>query len=191
MKREPQSARPSTRSAEGRGPARLIGTLAHRVLEHWDYADDPAGLAERIAAVCHSGLPPEQAREAAEVEAELRELFATFLASKPYERLRRATIVGREVPFTIPWPVSETRHPSPVTRHYIMEGVIDLVYRLGGQVWAADYKTDRVRDEEVGNRAAEYHLQAKIYKEAVSRCLGVDKVGFQFLFLRNGVAVTV
>jgi hypothetical protein len=48
-----------------------------------------------------------------------------------------------------------------------------------------------VRDEEVGNRAAEYHLQAKIYIEAVSRCLGADKVGFQFLFLRNGVAVTV
>ncbi|MGH7429488.1 MAG: PD-(D/E)XK nuclease family protein [Candidatus Methylomirabilaceae bacterium] len=72
-----------------------------------------------------------------------------------------------------------------------MEGVIDLVYRLGGEVWAADYKTDRVRDEEVASRAAEYHLQAKIYKEAVSRCLGVDKVGFQFLFLRNGKAVEV
>lgn len=204
MKQEPQSTRPSTGSAEGPGRARLIGTLAHRVLEHWDYADDPANLAGRIAAVCRSGLPPEQAREAAEVEAELHELFATFLASEPYERLRRATIVGREVPFVIKWGgegraargegpdqnLSPLAYgPSPDA--YIMEGVIDLVYRLGGQVWVADYKTDRVRDEEVASRAAEYHLQAQVYKEAVSRCLGADKVGLQFLFLRNGVAVTV
>ena len=204
MKQEPHPARPSTGSAEGPGQARLIGTLAHRVLEHWDYADDTARLAERIAAVCHSGIPPERARAAAEVEAELREMFASFLASEPYERLRRATIVGREVPFAISWGEFHSQHSAPPstglgalslskgsTQHYIMEGVIDLVYRLGGQVWVADYKTDRVRDEEVGSRAAEYHLQAKIYKEAVSRCLGVDKVGFQFLFLRNGRAVEV
>ena len=190
MKREAMPARPPQHHAEGSARGRLIGTLAHRVLEHWDYADEPAKLPARIAATCRVDIPPDFAKEAAEIEAELRELFTTFVASDPYERLRRATILGREVPFAIPWPRSETHHASLVTHHYsMMEGVIDLVYRLGGQVWAADFKTDRVPDAEVATRTAEYHLQAQIYKEAVSRCMGTDKVGFQFLFLRNGVAV--
>ena len=70
-----------------------------------------------------------------------------------------------------------------------MEGVIDLVYRLDGQVWIADYKTDLVSERELASQAAEYQVQARIYREAVSRCLGLDKVNFQFLFLRTGLAV--
>jgi len=69
-----------------------------------------------------------------------------------------------------------------------MEGMIDVVYRLDGQVWIADYKTDRVRDEDIPDRLAQYGLQARIYTEAVSQCLGVDRVGFKFIFLRQGIA---
>ncbi len=201
MKREPTPARSSRLSNEEPGQARLIGTLAHRVLEHWDYTDDPAKLAERVAAVCQSGNPPYPATEAAAVEAELRDMFAAFAASGPYAELRRATILGREIPFAIPWTQSETGHPSlvlrpaqdhesrrGVTRHCVMEGMIDVVYRLDGQVWIADYKTDRVRDEDIPDRLAQYGLQARIYTEAVSQCLGVDRVGFKFIFLRQGIA---
>lgn len=70
-----------------------------------------------------------------------------------------------------------------------MEGFIDLVYRLDGRVWVADYKTDRLRDDEIADRVADYRLQAHVYAEAVSRCFGMEKVGFKFLFLRNGLAV--
>jgi len=218
MKREPKPARPSKRRAEEPGQARLIGTLAHRVLEHWDYADDPAKLAERIAAVCQSGIPPELAREAAEVEAELRELFATFVASEPYQQLRRATILGREVPFAIKWggdgrwaigygpettmprsaPTIKSldQNPSPIAYcpspdACVMEGVIDLLYRLDGNLWIADYKTDRVGDGELERRAAEYQVQARVYRDAISQGLADQKVRFQFIFLRNGKTVEV
>lgn len=72
-----------------------------------------------------------------------------------------------------------------------MEGVIDVVYRLDGKVHLADYKTDRVKDSEVAARAADYEGQARIYREAVSRCLGITDVGVQVIFLRNGKAVSV
>ncbi|MGH7165658.1 MAG: PD-(D/E)XK nuclease family protein, partial [Nitrospiraceae bacterium] len=214
MKREHTPARPSKPSAEGPGQARLIGTLAHRVLEHWDYTDDPAKLAERVAGVCQSGNPPYPAAEAAEVAAELRDIMAVFAASESYAELRRATILGREVPFTIPWAATDPHHASPkvwpidklrvpslvegqahhpeprrgITHHCLMEGVIDVVYRLDGQLWIADYKTDRVREEDIPDRLAQYGQQARVYTEAVSQCLGVDRVGFKFIFLRHGIA---
>ena len=72
-----------------------------------------------------------------------------------------------------------------------MEGVIDLIYRLDGRTWIADYKTDQVTESEAPARASRYSQQAAIYREAAIRCLGLSQVSFQFLFLRAGVSVEV
>jgi ATP-dependent helicase/nuclease subunit A len=106
--------------------------------------------------------------------------------------LREATILGREVPFAIPWEDNDA--PAVLRRKStIMQGVVDLIYRLHGQVWVADYKTDRVDETEIRTRARDYGMQARVYREAVARCLGLDvrEVGFQFVFLAGGGAVTV
>ena len=166
----------------------LIGTLAHLVLQQWDFADEPSKLMEYVAALCRTETPAEWTDDIAEIEQELQEIFRAFAVSEPYAELRRSAIVGREVPFMIPWPDSESRHSPLVTHHCVMEGVIDLIYRLDGQIWVADYKTDRLRDDEIADRVADYRSQARVYTEAVSRCLGLEKVGFKFLFLRNGLA---
>jgi ATP-dependent helicase/nuclease subunit A len=96
------------------------------------------------------------------------------------------------MPFAIPWP--KERHegsdtPKRTGLTYVMEGSIDLVYRLEGRVWIIDYKTDRVDAHEIKQRAEVYRLQARVYCEAVSRCLGLGQVGFQCVFLRHGIAV--
>jgi ATP-dependent helicase/nuclease subunit A len=189
--------------------ARLIGALAHRVLEGWDFTAAPEGLLERVDHVCR-GLSPERTEEASRIAAELRELFAGFGASEPYAEVCRAEILAREMPFAIPWnddgdqchPMqgpsqSEGKgHPrsgSPAVnaRACVMSGTIDLLYRLDGRVWIADYKTDRVSAEGLTARAAEYAIQARVYREAVSRSLGLEQVGFKFIFVRNGTAVEV
>ena len=41
-----------------------------------------------------------------------------------------------------------------------MEGVIDLIYRLDGRIWIADYKTDDVAAEDAPARADHYRSQA-------------------------------
>ena len=169
------------RGRGGADLAQLIGTLAHRVLEGWDFRLPSEELNERVKVVCAREIPAAFVGQVDIILTELQDLFRTFAASAPYAELTKAVILGQEVPFTIPW------HPDG--RPCVMEGFIDLVYRLDGRVWVADYKTDRLSDDEVAGRVADYHLQARVYAEAVSRCLGVEKVGFKFLFLRNGLAV--
>jgi ATP-dependent helicase/nuclease subunit A len=73
----------------------------------------------------------------------------------------------------------------------VMEGVIDLIYRLDGITWIADYKTDQLAAPEASSRAVRYSEQAAIYREAATRCLGLSHVSFQFVFLRAGVSVEV
>jgi ATP-dependent helicase/nuclease subunit A len=95
-----------------------------------------------------------------------------------YMRLRSAAILGREVPFIMPWGDRQ-----------VMEGVIDLIYRLDGELWIADYKTDQTTAEEAPTKAAFYSYQADIYRKAATTCLGLPRVSFQLLFLRAGTSV--
>ncbi|MSR23661.1 MAG: hypothetical protein EXR96_01015 [Nitrospiraceae bacterium] len=202
-----KAGRPAPQAAGDPERSRLVGTLAHRVLQHWDFSDAPENLRERIAAVCRQDITEDRAGTMAEIERELQELLRTFTTSEPYRELQRATILGREVPFVIPW--EGTGHEARGTGRTqkegsrssqlaaragtpcVMEGVIDVVYRLDGKIHLADYKTDRVQDCEVPARAAAYEGQARIYREAVSRCLGTTDVGVQLIFVRNGEAVSL
>jgi ATP-dependent helicase/nuclease subunit A len=203
-----KAGRPASHAAGDPERSRLVGTLAHRVLQHWDFSDAPEKLRERIAAVCRQDIAEDRAGKMAEIESELQELLRTFTASEPYRELQRATILGREVPFVMPWegegrgargkgskerakPLASSLSPRASRPCVVMEGVIDVVYRLDGKIHLADYKTDRVQDSEVPARAAAYEGQARIYREAVSRCLGMTDVGVQLIFMRNGKAVSV
>jgi len=241
LRRRPAFLTPSLLKAEARegefggrraGPgsasetARMIGVLAHRILEEWDFADDPRKFDDAIERVCHRI----DGDDSNEIRAMLKEIFATLAASPSYGVLRSACILGKEVPFSIPWgegtpseskpasgkaagsesprfaqltlfgdasgepsrPKNRIGHlePSPSGQaDAVMEGVIDLIYRLDGQVWVIDYKTDRVGDADMEARLEEYRFQGQVYKEAVKRCLGLDRVRVRFLFLRTGKAV--
>lgn len=190
--REPWSSAGWTRADRDRGA--LVGVLAHRVLEGWDFTADPVHLEERIDVICRAGVPPEWQDDAVAIIGELREMFKIFIASAPYAALRRATVLGREIPFAMKWE-GEGRgargEGAGNNDACVMHGVIDLVYRLDGRLWVADYKTDRVGIEEVRARAESYRDQAVIYTEALSRWLREGRPQFQFIFLRHGIAVTV
>jgi ATP-dependent helicase/nuclease subunit A len=209
--------------------ARLIGVLAHRVLEAWDFADDPRKFDDTIEGVCARV----DGNDSHDIKVELKEIFDVFKSSTTYGVLRSAHIVGKEVPFSLPWheetpPESQpavgitaqasgsaapgsaqlslfgdpSRQPAsaedgarqlesskPGKVDGVMEGIIDLIYRLDEQVWVADYKTDRLEDAEMAARLEEYRFQARVYREAVRRCLGLDRVRVQLLFLRTGQAI--
>ena len=72
-----------------------------------------------------------------------------------------------------------------------MEGVIDLMYRLDGRLWIADYKTDQIAAAEAQVRAQQYAQQAEAYRAAAVRCLGGEAASFECVFLRPGVRVEV
>lgn len=179
--------RKPTRLPRGEGAAagrrlagNVFGTMVHRVLQHWDFTGD---VEPQLAAVTVTSLALDvlDDRDHQALLEELRQLLRTFAGSDPYARLRRATVIGREVPFLMPW--SEGRQ--------ILEGVIDVLYHLDGQLWIADYKTDMIPLDQVATRAQTYREQATLYEEAVARSLGKPVAGFEFIFLRHGVAITV
>jgi ATP-dependent helicase/nuclease subunit A len=135
-------------------------------------------LADQITPAVKAVLGPDDQSLSEVVTVSLRELFAVFGGSECYARLRAAAILGREVPFVMPW-----------GEHQVMEGVIDLIYRLGGSLWIADYKTDTVTSAQAQHRAERYWTQSDVYKTAVKRSLGIADVRFECLFLRSGTAI--
>ena len=156
---------------------RLTGVVVHRLLERWDFAQDPAGLVAQVALAVHEVLAPDDQLHAEAVVESVTDLLVTFGRSEVYGRLRSSQVLGREVPFLMPWGDQQ-----------VMEGVIDLIYRLDGTVWIADYKTDMVSADQASARAEQYRLQGQIYKAAIRQGLGMEP-RFHCLFLRCATAV--
>jgi ATP-dependent helicase/nuclease subunit A len=166
------------RGPVGREVGQLVGVIAHRILERWDFTSPPAALLGQIASCLDAFVPAGGESVRAKIEDSLADIFTTFGASESYARLTSADILGREVPFLMPWNGDQA-----------MEGVIDVIYRLDGKTWIADYKTDRVTGSKAPAQAGLYAAQAAVYREAAARCLGLSRVSFQVLFLRAGVSI--
>jgi ATP-dependent helicase/nuclease subunit A len=172
----------SQRTVTGRDAelARMVGICAHAVLERWDFSKPRSEISTVIERACRRHVAPDYPQLMCNITEDLTAIFEKFLSSEPYTRLQRATVLGREVPFVMPF--GEDR---------MMEGVIDVIYRLDDRIWIADYKTDDVAAEDVQARADRYRSQADSYSQAVAGALGLSSVSFQLIFLRPGVAVDV
>jgi ATP-dependent helicase/nuclease subunit A len=126
---------------------------------------------------------------------EVRDVLKTFARSEAYAELRDATILGREVPFMMPWAnhaeggVGGGRLAGPPPT--IMEGRIDLLYEKDGGLWVADYKTDRVAEADLPDRIEFYRPQAGAYTKAVRHAFGRTPAGFKLIFLRLGQSIQV
>jgi ATP-dependent helicase/nuclease subunit A len=174
----PDAVFPRTVTGRGSDLARLIGVCAHAVLEQWDFTRPREEICTVIKQACRRYVAQDHLM--ADVAGDLTALFGNFLSSEPYKRLQRATVLGREVPFVM-----------PLGEGQIMEGVIDLIYRLDDRIWIADYKTDDVAAADAQTRADRYRSQADSYSRAVASSLGLSSLSFQFVFLRPGVAIDV
>lgn len=160
-------------------PALLLGEIAHRFLQEWDFTADPSDFRERLMTRADLWLPPEFKRQRELIREELEEIFECFFASEPYRELKSSLILGREVPLLIP------------QNGQILQGVIDLLYERDGRLYLADYKTDLVDRNDLLQTAGRYRHQAQIYSTAARRALQRDVASFQLIFLRLGDAIEV
>jgi ATP-dependent helicase/nuclease subunit A len=129
--------------------------------------------ASELGVLCHSVLEHLDFKKPVLPEGldeEAAEILRKFTKSAPFKELAKAEILARELPFVIP---RDGR---------VVQGVIDVVYRIGGKVYVADYKTDKLLEPE------KYALIRDIYSEAVKRVLKVEPV-FKLIYLRQGRAV--
>lgn len=138
--------------------AREVGIVVHSVLEHWNFAGDDLDRAlERAAA----GLPA-PAKAAALPKS--RALLQSFLRSPDAAEIAASTILGREVPFTMP--LHDGR---------CIVGVIDVVFEKDGRLHVRDYKT--------GGENRKYETQQGIYVAAMKKLFPGREVVFRFLYL--------
>ena len=175
----------------------VIGTLAHRVLHGLDFSAEPGTMPAWIEECCRTYLPTPvlsgaEGKWDSELEsvcAELQEIFTDFVESEPYALLRQAEILGREIPFAVPWESEgvDAEH----TASGVMEGVIDVMYRRGQQIWIADYKTHQVAERSLEKAVHAYRPQMEIYRRAAESALGQKPVRSQLIFIRCGLGVEV
>ncbi len=131
------------------------------------------GRATEIGTICHAVLEHLDFGAPAVPEGtdpEAAAILKKFFKSAPFKELVGAEILARELPFLMP------------RGNQIVQGVIDVIYRTGGKVYVADYKTDTLMQPE------DYGLIREIYTEAVRRTLKVEP-GFKLIYLRQGRAV--
>ena len=186
---------PSSRSSVlCRGGSKLVsqqvGTLVHQLLERWDFQLGPEDFRGPLREYCQKGLSGDLNNdEKNSLIGDIQALMETFLQSSSYRELQQATVIGREVPFAMPWPSGVNSAVNAQSR--IMEGVMDVVYEVGGEVWVGDYKTDKVIASKLTEYTEVYRQQAQVYAMAASESLGLEVKGCKLFFLRIGEVVTV
>jgi ATP-dependent helicase/nuclease subunit A len=162
----------------------------HQLLERWDFQLDPDNFQEAVMEFCRKTLSGDiDDDEKKAIVWDIEELMATFLQSSSYREIQQATVIGREIPFVMPWLYGEQVGVRAQPR--VMEGVMDVVYEVAGDVWVGDYKTDRVTASNVVGYAEAYRQQAQVYAQAAAMSLGLDIKGCKLVFLRIGETVTV
>ena len=170
----------------------LIGILAHRVLQTWNFQDDPEKLPTWVDAVCRGGITDEWVEDAEGLVNELYDMFNVFVHTASYAILCQAEILGREVPITVPW---RARHLSDSMEKsdmpMVLHGVIDVVYRRKHQIRVADYKTTLVNPETVEQVVTNYRVQAIAYREALQGVFADTSVNAKLIFVRNGSSIEV
>ncbi|HVR83160.1 MAG TPA: 3'-5' exonuclease, partial [Planctomycetota bacterium] len=176
---QPFIARWKVREGRGRpverftSPSKLEeAELVDRILFTSESPATPSRASE-IGTACHRvlehldfaapGIPHGTDPDAAEI-------LRKFFKSAAFRELGRAEILARELPFVLP------------RGEQVVQGVIDVVYRIRGKTYAADYKTDTLLEP------GKYRVIREIYSEAVRRVLKVDP-GFKLIDLRQGRAV--
>lgn len=166
-----------------------LGILCHKVLEEWDFRISGSGLSRTLSKAVNKaagllglvrGTGP-----ADSVLKEAEEILLSYLKSPLREKLARANILGRELPFLYPLPEGKGEtDPGPV----LMRGSIDLLYELEGQLIVADYKTNRIEGKELSEVAGHYKIQKEAYLKAIRETLKREPL-FELHFLRGGVHV--
>lgn len=152
---------PSPPPRPGSPPPAVVGTLTHQFLGLMD----PFGVMSRemirgqLEDLIQRGLMPEEA----ELYVDLKAVLG-FWESPLGQRIRESKgRLLREQPFTLL--VDAQGRPGG---DIVLQGRIDLLLVEGDKALVVDFKTDRIKKEDVLARAASYGPQVGVYKQAVA-----------------------
>jgi ATP-dependent helicase/nuclease subunit A len=168
---------------EARAGGPLSGTLVHRVLEAWDFAQAPQEELEKWLGRLPGLLPPvanpEESAQAVKLAQEVLRRFAASPLFSQFCALGSAPL-AREVPFLL------TGDGQPAVGAYV--GSMDLLYQEGQRWVVVDFKTDRVTGPELERRLEAYKAQGWRYCQGLQQAWGLPQLpAFELWFLWPGV----
>lgn len=169
-----------------------LGTAMHLVMQHLDFqgVDSKERVMRQIEKMVEEEfLTPEQAQAVG------WKSFVDFFHSPLGQRLAAAPRekVKREVAFTLGLPAGEV-YPDlgpEETEKVIVQGIIDCLLLEEDGIVLVDYKTDRVREEDLPRVVAGYRHQLELYARAVEAIYAQPVKEKYLYFFQLGRAVPV
>jgi ATP-dependent helicase/nuclease subunit A len=181
---------PARRAGPGLSAA-TMGSAHHMFLENVDLdrcgcAADLAGELDRLRSAQVLG---EEEAGAIDLDA----ILAFWTGPVGVEVRRHAGWVRRELAFTAAFAPSELaryadRFEAGAAEEFVVvQGAVDLAVLLPGEIWVVDFKTDRVAESDLAERAREHERQLRLYAAALHRIYGrsVTRCWLHFLTLHQ------
>jgi ATP-dependent helicase/nuclease subunit A len=175
----PEQIRRVTRLRPGeRAPAWIVGDITHKAIGAWDVLTDEDLLHDNLRtwAVEEGLLDDVLINDAIKRSVGLLDRFK---ASHLYADMQTAPTRRHEVPFAFSLDGK------------VIRGVADALFRSRDRHWfIVDFKTDRIKREDVGEKTDEYLVQLGLYQGGIEKALGESpRVVVYYLF--PGVAAEI
>ena len=150
----------STYGSTGHALPRIVGEVVHRALELWKFPS--TGESDFLTWV-EKEIKWHGVYNAKAIQSgyrRVREILERFRRSELFERMDRAVVISREIPF---------RLPGEDGADY---GVIDALFRENGQWILVEFKTDNIREgDKINWSSVDYQAQVARYLHAGERLL--------------------
>lgn len=161
-----------------RAPAWIVGEITHKATQAWNILKDEDLVSRMVRTwAVKEGLSDHLLINDAATRS--MHLLDRFKASALFVDMGTAPTRRHEVPFAF----SLDRR--------VIHGAVDALFRSRDGHWSiVDFKTDRIRPEDVGDRTQEYLVQLALYQDAIEMALG-ESLRVIVYYLFPGIAIEV
>ncbi|NLL69895.1 MAG: helicase-exonuclease AddAB subunit AddA, partial [Epulopiscium sp.] len=158
------------------------GTLFHFVLQHLQLHDalDFQSILSQLQDMVNQGLLTEEEKQVISISH-----LVSFSRSPLAERMRKALLLKKEVPFVMGVPVETLYSELQVISEeefILVQGMIDCYFEEEDGIVLVDYKTDFVPDGNIEIIKKRYQIQMDLYTKAIEQITG-KKVKEKILYL--------
>ena len=155
-----------------------LGSLMHTVVQYLDYntGSDDNSVEHELDRLLYDNFITEEEREVIDTNKIKR-----FLDSDIVKRIRASNNVRREFRFSILCEIGETIANSSVDKQ-LLQGVIDCFFEENGEYVVVDFKTDKVTDITIHEKARQYSPQLAEYSGALERIIKGCKIHEKVLY---------
>lgn len=165
------------------------GTALHMVMQYLDYGRTGSfsEIADEVTRLVEGRyITPQQGNAVNPAD------ILAFFRSELGQRLRRSARVEREFKFSLLAPAADYYPGAEEGEQVLLQGVVDCWFvEEDGTVTVVDFKTDRVGEAGLPERAEEYRPQLDAYSRALSRAAGVEVRRRCLWFFSVGQAVAL